>query len=103
MAELGKPGVRDAILSSTDQAAAVGMMLQANSMPDPTVMMEHLRLVFDGRVSPWLLWEKHPASLVVTAFLALALLLMLKRLMFGTRPRVVVHQGPGLPGRGGRR
>ena len=100
MAELGKPRVRDAILASSDQAAAVGMMLQANSMPDPTLMMEHLRLVLDGRVSPLLLWEKHPASLVATAFLALALLLMMKRLLFGTRPRIVVQQ-PG--GRGGRR
>lgn len=103
MAELGKPRVRDAILSSSDQAAAVGMMLQANSMPDPNLMLEHLRLVLDGRVSPLLLWEKHPASLVVTAFLALALLLMLKRLMFGTRPRIVVHQGAALPGRRARR
>jgi hypothetical protein len=103
MAELGKPRVRDAILSSSDQAAAVGMMLQANSMPDPTVMLEHARLVLDGRVSPWLLWEKHPATLVVTVLLALALLLMLKRLMFGTRPRIVVHQGAGLPGRRGGR
>jgi hypothetical protein len=100
MAELGKPRVRDAILASSDQAAAVGMMLQANSMPDPNLMLEHLRLVLDGRVSPLLLWEKHPASLVATAFLALALLLMMKRLLFGTRARIVVQQ-PG--GRGGRR
>ena len=64
MAELGKPSVRDAILASSDQAAAVGMMLQASSMPDPNLMMEHLRLVLDGRVSPLLLWEKHPATLV---------------------------------------
>jgi nitrogen regulatory protein PII-like uncharacterized protein len=100
MAELGKPRVRDAILASSDQAAAVGMMLQANSMPDPTLMMEHLRLVLDGRVSPLLLWEKHPATLVATPFLALILLLMMKRLLLGTRPKIVVQQ-PG--GRGGRR
>jgi hypothetical protein len=100
MAELGKPRVREAILASSDQAAAVGMMLQANSMPDPNLMLEHLRLVLDGRVSPLLLWEKHPASLVATAFLALALLLMMKRLLFGTRARIVVQQ-PG--SRGGRR
>ena len=37
MAELGKPRVRDAILASSDQAAAVGMMLQASSMPDPNL------------------------------------------------------------------
>jgi hypothetical protein len=35
MAELGKPRVRDAIIASSDQAAAVGMMLQATSLPDP--------------------------------------------------------------------
>ena len=43
MAELGKPRVRDAIIASSDQAAAVGMMLQASSMPDPNLMLEHLR------------------------------------------------------------
>ena len=95
MAELGKPRVRDAILASSDQAAAVGMMLQANSMPDPNLMLEHLRLVLDGRVSPLLLWEKHPASLVATAFLALALLLMMKRLLFGSEaiPDRPIEQG----------
>jgi hypothetical protein len=97
MAELGKPRVRDAILASSDQAAAVGMMLQASSLPDPTQMLEHVNLVLNGRVSPLLLWEKHPASLAVTAVLALALLLMMKRLLFGTRPRIVVQQ-PGARG-----
>jgi len=101
MAELGRPRVQEAILASSDQSAAVGMMLQAGSvMPDPAVMMEHVHLVLDGRVSPWLLWEKHPVTLLASAFLALALLLMLKRLLFGTRPRVVVQQAGG---RGGRR
>jgi len=100
MAELGKPRVRDAILASSDQAAAVGMMLQASSMPDPNQMMDHLRLVLDGRVSPLLLWEKHPVTLVATPFLALVLLLMMKRLLLGTRPGIVVQQ-PGA--RAGRR
>jgi hypothetical protein len=103
MAELGKPRVREAIIASTDQAAAVAMMLQASSLPDPAVMLEHVSLVLDGRVSPWLMWEKHPATLAGTIVLALALLLMLKRLLFGTRPKIVVRQGAGLMGRGGRR
>jgi len=100
MAELGKPRVREAILGSSDQAAAVGMMLQANSMPDPTLMLEHLQLVLEGRVSPLLLWEKHPVSLAGTAVLALILLLLTKRLLFGTRPKIVVHQGSNVAGRG---
>jgi hypothetical protein len=103
MAELGKPGVRDAIIASADQAAAVGMMLQANALPDPSQVMQHVNLVLNGRVSPWLLWEKHPAALLVTSVLVLALLLILKRLLFGSRPRIVVQSGPDYTGRGGRR
>ena len=100
MAELGKPRVRDAIIASSDQAAAVGMMLQADTLPDPTQMLEHLKLVLQGRVSPWLMWEKHPASLLGTGVLALLLLLLTRRLLFGTRPKIVVQQASALPGRG---
>jgi len=46
-------------------------------------------------VSPLLLWEKHPASLAAMAVLALALVMMLKRLLFGARPRIVVAQPGG--------
>lgn len=101
MAFLGKPRVLDGILGSSDQAAAVAMMLQAGSaVPDPTVMMDHAKLVLDGRVSPLLLWEKHTVSLAATLIVALILLLVLKRLVFGTRPKVIVQQGAGYPGRG---
>jgi hypothetical protein len=100
MAELAKPRVLDAILSSSDQAAAVGMMLQASSMPDIGQLMDHARLVLDGRVSPLLLWEKHPVSLVAAGVLLLVLLLLLRRLLFGTRPKIIVHQGAGERGRG---
>jgi hypothetical protein len=100
MAELGKPRVRNAIIASSDQAAAVGMMLQANSLPDPTLMLEHVKLVLDGRVSPWLLWEKDPVALVGTGLLALILLLLTRRLLFGTRPKIVVQHSPGTTGRG---
>ena len=102
MAELGKPSVRDAILSSSDQAAAVGMMLQTSTVPDPTVLLAHAQLVLDGRVSPLLLWEKHALWLSAAAVLSLVLLLILKRLMFGTRPKIVVHEGSYGRGRGGR-
>jgi uncharacterized protein (DUF983 family) len=93
--------VRDAILSSSDQAAALGMMLQASSVPDPTVLLANARLVLDGRVSPLLLWEKHALWLSVAVVLSLALLMMLKRLVFGTRPKIIVQEGYGR-GRGAR-
>ena len=43
----------------------------------------------------WLLWEKHPVSLAATGVLALILLLLMRRLLFGTRPKIVVQQGSG--------
>ena len=91
MAELSSPRVRDAIIASRDQSAAVAMMLQVASVPDPGAVIAHTRLVLDGRISPILLWEKHGIVLAAAAVLALMLLLILKRLLFGTRPRVVVQ------------
>lgn len=91
MAELSSAGVREAIIASRDQAAAVGMMLQVSALPDPAVVLSNVRLVIDGRVSPWLLWEKHGVVLGAAALIGLLLLLTLKRLMFGARPRVVVQ------------
>ena len=91
MADLSSPRVREGIIVSRDQSAAVSMMLQVGSLPDPGVLIAHTRLVLDGRVSPILLWEKHGVVLAAALVLALILLLILKRLLFGTRPRVVVH------------
>jgi hypothetical protein len=91
MAELSSPRVRDAIIASRDQSAAVSMMLQVASLPDPGMVIAHTRLVLDGRVSPLLLWEKHGVVLAAAALLALMLLLILKRLLFGARPRIVVQ------------
>ncbi|HEY7551556.1 MAG TPA: hypothetical protein VH913_18820 [Hyphomicrobiaceae bacterium] len=95
MADLASTRVRDAIISSRDQNAAVAMMLQAATLLDPSAPIAHARLVLDGRVSPVLLWEKHAAALVAAAFAGLALLLMLKRLLFGVRPRIVVQRDSG--------
>ena len=101
MAELSSPRVREAIIASRDQAAALGMMLQVCSLPDPGTVMAHVQLVLDGRVSPLLLWEKDGLVLGSAALLALMLLLILKRLMFGTRPRVVVQHVTSRGGHGG--
>jgi hypothetical protein len=101
MADLASPRVREAILASRDQAAAVGMMLQANGMPDLSALLAHAQLVLDGRISPLLLWVKHPVAIGVAGVLALALLLLFKRLLFPARPKVVIRHAPGAPtGRG---
>lgn len=100
MAELASPQVREAIIASRDQAAAVGMMLRVVSMPDPSVLVAHARLVLDGRVSPVLLWQKHTTALVTAGLLGFILLALLKRLLFPPRPRIVVQSGAGREGRG---
>jgi nitrogen regulatory protein PII-like uncharacterized protein len=100
MTDLSSPRVREAIIASRDQSAAVSMMLQVASVPDPGAVIAHTRLVLDGRISPLLLWEKHGIVLAAAAVLALMLLLILKRLLFGTRPRVVVQHVSDRRGRG---
>ena len=100
MVALADPRVRDGIIASRDQAAALAMMLQADSWTNPGAVTSHVRLVMDGRVSPILLWEKHAALLVAAGVLALIVLLLLKRLLFGARPRVIVQQAGGRGYRG---
>ena len=88
---LSRASVRNGILASQDQAAAVGMMLKADGVPDPFAALEHARYVMDGKVSPILLWEKNPYFVGAFAFMALSMLLMLRRLLFGRRPKVIVQ------------
>jgi hypothetical protein len=82
MRELARPGVEQAIFASNDQQAAVAVMLNASSLPDPVQLVAAAQLAVDGRVSPWLLWEKYPFTLLALGGLALFLLAMVKRLIF---------------------
>jgi hypothetical protein len=61
------------------------MMLRTGAMLDPATIGADLRLVADGRVSPILLWEKHPVVIVGLGFLTLLVLLLLHRLLFARR------------------
>jgi hypothetical protein len=85
MQVLASARVRDAVLSSPDQLAAVAMMLRADSGFDPFVIKDDVMLVYDGRISPVLLWDKHPVAVSAAAVLLLFLLLVLRRLLFGPR------------------
>ncbi len=87
MQVLASARVRDAVLASRDQDAAVAMMLRTELLPNPAVVVRDFDNVFDGNVSPVLLWEKHTALLVVMAVLSLLVLLILKRIVFGRRRR----------------
>lgn len=85
MLALGSPRVRDAVLSSQDQLAAIELMLRSDSGLDLARIREDLALVYGGRVSPILIWDKHPAVIVATAGAAFLLLLILRRLVAGRR------------------
>jgi nitrogen regulatory protein PII-like uncharacterized protein len=92
MQSFSSPRVYNAIVSSRDQAAAVGMMLKSDAVPDPWAVAAHTQLVWDGKVSPILLWEKHNVFVITATVLSLMFLMMLKRMMFGRRPKIIVQQ-----------
>jgi len=85
MQSLASDRVRVAVVASADQSAAVGMMLRMDAGLDPEAIMEDVRLVTDGRVSPVLIWEKHPLAVGAGLVLILIVLLMLRRLFFPKR------------------
>lgn len=105
MQDLSRPGVRQAIAASSDQGAAVALMLENRALPNPMVFYENVRLVTDGKISPMLLWYKDPVALGIVSALLLAVLVLLKRLIFGVRPKVIIRTPmpprSGVRGRGG--
>lgn len=96
---LARPAVLAGITASRDQSAAVGMMLRSDTVPDPFIVLEHVRYVTDGRVAPRLLWEKHPVAVGSVLALMLLVLVMLKRMVLGRRPKVIVQrvESPAAP------
>ena len=84
---LAKARVREAVLTSADQSAAVEMMLRGDNGFSPSAAVKDFRMVIDGRVSPYLLIDKHPMALVAVAFALLVVLFMLARLFSAPRRR----------------
>lgn len=83
MQALASERVRRAVVSSADQSAAVTMMLRATSSLDPGSVAEDFDLAWKGRVSPILLWEKHPEAIGVLGLCVLIVLIFMRRLFFG--------------------
>ena len=84
MRVLASPSVRDAIIASSDQAAAADMMLRTGSGLAPRQMYDDAVAAWNGRVSPWLVWRRHPGGVAAALLTALMLLLWIGRLF---RPR----------------
>lgn len=89
MQVLASEGVRNAVVASSDQNAAVEMMLRNDTALDPTKVASDFKLVWDGRVSPSLLIDKHPIALGALAIMFIILLLLLRRLFSVRRPAKV--------------
>jgi hypothetical protein len=85
MQSLASPRVRDAVLSSRDQARAVDMMLREGA-GSPEVILDDAKAAWEGNVAPVLLWEKHPLLVVGAGIFVLMLLLMVRRLFRPRRP-----------------
>lgn len=78
--------VRSAILTSRDQAAAVEMMLRGGEILDLGEFVKDIDLVRSGSVSPRLLLWRYPVALSAVAVIALAVLLLAWRAIWGRRP-----------------
>lgn len=90
MHAIAAPRVRDAILASRDQTAAVTMMLRSGPLIEPRLIVEDFRAGWEGRISPVLLADKHPGSLVAAGLAGLVLLSMVLRLLRPRRARETV-------------
>jgi hypothetical protein len=76
---LASQSVRDGIIASRDQAAAAAMMLEPGGL-SPRAALQDAKLVWDGRVVPLLLWNKHPQAVVAAGLLSLVIIAWLARL-----------------------
>ena len=87
MSRLASGHVRNAVLASNDQIAAVDMMLRSDSTFDPNALFNNAKLVWDGKVSPILLLDKHPLALLGLLVALVIFIAMLRRLFVTRKPQ----------------
>ena len=96
MLELTTEGLREAILKSRDQLAALNMIIHDDasltSLFDYTRIFKDAQLVQKGVVSFRVFWERYWAAVLLGGFLLLMVLSWLRRLLFG-RPQIIIKEG----------
>jgi hypothetical protein len=91
MQELSGEGLRQAVIGSRDQQAALNMLTHedANLLSYGRILKD-AELVRDGAVGYRVFWERYWLSIVVAGFVLLVLLAWIRRLLFG-RPQVIIR------------
>lgn len=74
------PRVRDAVLASKNQSAALEMLLRPPGTESTETLQSDVRYVLNGEVHPLLLWERHPILVVLAGLMLVVVLLLLRRL-----------------------
>lgn len=96
MLELTTEGLREAILKSRDQLAALNMIIHDDasltSLFNYTRIFKDAELVQKGVVSFRVFWERYWAAVLLGGFLLLVILSWLRRLLFG-RPQIIIKEG----------
>jgi len=95
MRTLGKPAIQTAILDSKDQLSAVTMLLRDNTTLSFSNIGQDLSEVRSGDVNYRVFVERYWSALVIIAFLVLLLLVLLKRILFGRPPTVIIKHADG--------
>ncbi len=86
MQSLAREGVRNGIVRSEDQLAALDMLLrQAGPVPDFERFYLDFRSVAEGRVDYRVFWERYTVLIIACLVVGLILIIMVKRLIFGPR------------------
>lgn len=88
MQAVAPPSVREAIIASRDQSAALAIMLRSDELFDVGAFLGDAEKVRGGQVSPRVLVARYPIALAGTVLLALGVILLLLRAIAGRRPRV---------------
>lgn len=96
MQTLASASVRDGVLSSRDQLAAADMMLRSGAGSAADILAD-ARSVFEGRISPMLLWERHPLLTLSLIVPLLIVLMLVRRIFRPRRPRMATGQPPTGP------
>jgi hypothetical protein len=92
MQGLSGEGLRQAVIGSQDQLAALNMLVHENSiLLSYGRIVKDAGLVRDGAVGYRVFWERYWLSIAVAGFVLLVLLSWLRRLLLG-RPQVIIRE-----------